>query len=1088
QKKCQELDLEETYEGYKMRLMRNYLPVFSILHALITVVTCLLIAIFSENWDLIFQEIMFLVCPATLTILILSVYTNEKFLKRYPWTLTSGSVLAALVMAIGDLGMCLYLKHGHQWPLYNHFDMYIICVIYMFLPISSIRASLGVGVLISCVYVAYETYFEPYGSHTGHEHMSTNFVRLLVDIVQYICFNMLGLFYRLLNDTLLRSSFLDHHQFVLEEGWLREARVQEAQLLNSILPAQIAKSLHETIKERIFKGNRIQRQSSHFMSIQMHPDVSILYADVVNYTHLTTTLPVEQLVQVLHDLYGRFDIAAKHFKVQRIKFLGDCYYCVAGMQEINPDNAKSAVDLGIAMIANIKEVREERNLDIDMRIGVHSGQLYAGVIGIEKIQLDIWGKDVEIANRLESTGQAGYVHVSSKTLNNLDLNEYTVKPGPEKAQRDPVLQELNMKTYLITGVAPRESVRASELISDFDIQLRPTLTEDTSIIIDNPTLSMQLKEKLRKAQVAGIDFRCCRTEKLKRPETETNDVIWFLYLFPEFRDKNLSYEYSYRPDYLLKYSVSMSWLIGLILMFCQAAAIRSGCVVCIYLDVLVFFLLSIIAIIMWYKKFCYWYFKNTRGGYNSISCTIFKLVDHLQRNSSSRIALYLGILIIYAVLMAMIAVNCDLNLFEIDFIFNNIYEYEITAHICFRPWAFTNTMALMIGMTFTFAHISFNLKTLLAFIEVVAYIIVVFNEYTFLFHHSATTFSFMPAEYAHTFRVLLTFILFYAKDRQQEFNSKSNFKMNMDLKEKKKAAEDMNHTIIILLTNILPSHVVELYISNVAKHELYYENYEMVSVMFAMLMNFKMDLPSLRVLNDLISEFDKLIYIYREYYVVEKIKVVGCTYMAACGLDFSLASLNIKKSSLFQEGGHTAYDNKKLTFWRETQMKNFDSYISADEDQTVLVMTTFALDLMRTLRACNEAYSVRPFDRALSTGSIAIGISSGPIMAGVVGASHPHYDIWGNAVNMASRMETTGLEGHIQVTKESAKILQDFGIGCTYRGMTYVKGVGAIPTYFVDIGPDLTFLDAKVDFRPSESARASVFGTFDDSTESSSKS
>ncbi|KAH8276433.1 hypothetical protein KR018_011763, partial [Drosophila ironensis] len=1037
--KCQELDLEETYEGYKMRLMRNYLPVFSILHALITVVTCLLLTILSENWDLIVIDILFLVCPATLTILILSVYTNEKFLKRYPWTLTSGSVLAALVMAIGDMGMCLYFKHGHHWPLNNHFDMYIICVIYMFLPISSIRASLGVGVIISGGYVACDSYIEPSGSRAGLELQTNIFVRLLMDIVHYICFNMLGLFYRLLNDTLLRSSFLDHHQFVLEEGWLREARVQEAQLLNSILPAQIAKSLHETIKERIFKGNRIQRQSSHFMSIQMHPDVSILYADVVNYTHLTTTLPVEQLVQVLHDLYGRFDIAAKHFKVQRIKFLGDCYYCVAGMQEINPDNAKSAVDLGIAMIANIKEVREERNLDIDMRIGVHTGELYAGVIGIEKIQLDIWGKDVEIANRLESTGQAGYVHVSSKTLNNLDLNEYTVKPGPEKAQRDPVLQELHMKTYLITGVAPRESVRASELICDFDIQLRQTFIDDTC---DNPTLSLQLKEKLRLTQVAGIDFRRCRKQKWKRPETETNDVIWFLYLFPEFKDKNLSYEYSYRPDYILKYSVSMSWLIGVMLIFCQAAAIRSGCVMCIYLDVFAFVLLSIIAFIVWYKKFCYWYFQNTRGEYKTFSCTIFKVVDHLQRNSSSRIALYLGILIIYAFLMAMIAVNCDLNLFEIDFIFNNIYEYEPRAHICFCPWGFTNTMALMIGMTFTFAHISFNLKTLLAIIEIVAFIIVVFNEYTFLFHHSATTFSFMPAEYAHTFRVVLTFILFYAKDRQMEFNSKSNFKMNMDLKKKKKAAEEMNHTIIILLTNILPSHVVELYLSNVAKHELYYENYEMVSVMFAMLMNFKMDLPSLRVLNDLISEFDKLIYIYREYYVVEKIKVVGCTYMAACGLDFSLASLNIKKSSLFQEA----------------QIRNFDSYMSADEDHTVLVMTTFALDLMRTLRACNEAYSVRPFDRALSTGSIAIGISSGPIMAGVVGASHPHYDIWGNAVNMASRMETTGLEGHIQVTKESANILQNFGISCTLRGMTFVKGVGEIPTYFVDIGPDLTFL------------------------------
>ncbi|KAH8276431.1 hypothetical protein KR018_011765, partial [Drosophila ironensis] len=1074
QKKCQELGLEETYEGYKMRLIRSYLPVFSILHAIITVVTCLLIVILSEvrklrniqlhpyfnynfckSWDLIVIEIMFLVCPAILTILIISANTKEKYIKRYPWTLTYGSVLAALVMAIGDLGMCLYLKHGHQWPLNYHFDIYIICVIYMFLPISSIRGSLGLGVLVSIFYAAYDTLFAPFGTHIIRDYLTTNaFLEIWMDCMHYVCFNLLGLFYRMLNDITLRASFLDHHQFVLEEGWLRDARVQEAQLLNTIFPAQIAKSIHETIKERIVTGYHISRQSP-FMAVQRYPDVSILYADVVNYTHLTTTLPVEMLVQVLHDLYGRFDIAAKHFKVQRIKFLGDCYYCVAGMQDMDPDNAKCAVDLGIAMIANIKEVREERNLNIDMRIGVHSGQLYAGVLGVEKMQLDIWGADVDIANRLESTGQAGYVHVSSKTLNNLDLNEYTVKPGPEKAKDDLVLRKLHMKTYLITGEAPRTSVRASELISDFDIQLRHTIMDEIIIVRDGDSLSLELKNNLLKTQVAGIDFSCCRKKKSKQPEIKSNDFIWFLYLFPEFKDRNLRYEYLYRPDYLLKYSVSMSWLIGVLLLFSQV--IKSGGVLCIYLDIILFFLLSIIALIVWYKKFCYWYSKQDSNRlYKPISCKIFKIVEHIQQNSSSRIALYLGILIIYALILSMIMANCNLSEFQIEFIFANLYEYEPNPRRCFNPWAFTNTMALIIGMTFTFAHISFRLKTLIGFLEVVVFWIVVFNEYTFLFHHSGTTFSFMPAEYAHALRVLLTFILFYVKDRQQEFNSKSNFKMNMDLKEKKKAAEDMNETIIILLTNILPSHVVELYISNVAKHELYYENYEMVSVMFAMLMNFQMDFQSLRVLHDLITEFDKLIYIYREYYVVEKIKVVGCTYMAACGLDYNLASLNIKKSSIYEDGELT-YISRKLS---DAQMRYLDSRSldgERDYDEAVLVMASFALDLMRTLRACNEAYSVKPFDRSLSTGSIAIGISSGPIMAGVVGASHPHYDIWGNAVNMASRMEATGLEGHIQVTEESAKILQDFGIGCTYRGMTFVKGVGEIPTYFVDIGPDLTF-------------------------------
>lgn len=130
-----------------------------------------------------------------------------------------------------------------------------------------------------------------------------------------------------------------------------------------------------------------------------------------------------------------------------------------------------------------------------------------------------------------------------------------------------------------------------------------------------------------------------------------------------------------------------------------------------------------------------------------------------------------------------------------------------------------------------------------------------------------------------------------------------------------------------------------------------------------------------------------------------------------------------------------------------------------DQDQVVFVMASFALDLMRTLCMCNQAYQRNRFETGKwENGEIAIGISSGEIMAGVVGASQPHYDIWGTPVNMASRMQSTGLAGRIHLTEESAKILIEYGISSTYRGMTYVKGVGHIPTYFVDIDNKLNFV------------------------------
>lgn len=85
------------------------------------------------------------------------------------------------------------------------------------------------------------------------------------------------------------------------------------------------------------------------------------------------------------------------------------------------------------------------------------------------------------------------------------------------------------------------------------------------------------------------------------------------------------------------------------------------------------------------------------------------------------------------------------------------------------------------------------------------------------------------------------------------------------------------------------------------------------------------------------------------------------------------------------------------------------------------------------------------------------GIAHGKVMAGVVGSSKPLYDVWGNCVNMASRMDSTGIPGKIQLTKESAEELQSFGIRCDYRGETFVKGRGNIPTYFARVSDQLEF-------------------------------
>lgn len=91
----------------------------------------------------------------------------------------------------------------------------------------------------------------------------------------------------------------------------------------------------------------------------------------------------------------------------RIKFLGDCYYGVSGIPIKDKRHARNCVELGLRMISDIRDLRATRKINIDMRIGIHSGSLIGGVMGSCKWQYDIWSKDVAIANKMESTGVTG---------------------------------------------------------------------------------------------------------------------------------------------------------------------------------------------------------------------------------------------------------------------------------------------------------------------------------------------------------------------------------------------------------------------------------------------------------------------------------------------------------------------------------------------------------------------------------------------------------------------------------------------------------------------------------------------------------
>jgi adenylate cyclase len=177
-----------------------------------------------------------------------------------------------------------------------------------------------------------------------------------------------------------------------------EQQKSERLLLN-VMPKSIADRLK----------NKDERIADRYDS------VTIMFADLVGFTRISSEMPAAELVELLNQVFSRFDLLVEKYGVEKIKTIGDAYMVVSGAPVVRDDHAAVMAELAMEMLQTLNELAFATGKPLKMRIGINSGPVIAGVIGNSKFSYDLWGDTVNMASRMEHYGVANSVQISEST-------------------------------------------------------------------------------------------------------------------------------------------------------------------------------------------------------------------------------------------------------------------------------------------------------------------------------------------------------------------------------------------------------------------------------------------------------------------------------------------------------------------------------------------------------------------------------------------------------------------------------------------------------------------------------------------------
>ncbi|XP_014267484.2 adenylate cyclase type 8 isoform X1 [Maylandia zebra] len=820
----------------------------------------------------------------------------------------------------------------------------------------------------------------------------------------YLGMNTAGLFIHYLTDHAQRQVFLETRRCIEGRLKLEQENQRQDRLVLSILPRFVAL---EMIADMSAMEDDLNPQEFHKIYIHQYKDVSILFADIKGFTLLSMNLSAQDLVRTLNELFGRFDRLAEEHHCLRIKILGDCYYCVSGVPEPQRAHARYCVEMGLAMINTIRYVQKQLNFDMDMRIGIHSGSVLCGVLGLQKWHFDVWSWDVGIANMLEAGGIPGRIHISRATLDCLE-GTYKTEEGHGR-DRNAFLRKYNIDTFLICPQQDRDKVnhikppKVQKPIQTWspDIPFK-TVVDMNSILAaftngSMPTLWQSNSREINKRIKHAIELRS--SERMHREHITPLTLV--------FKDTNIEDKFSQMRDEMFNSNLVCSFILLLFLMAAQAL-IPAPRLFPAVLQFSVFLLAHVLLLLVALAE----EFKWTPSSLQHFCCWIHE-------NNSARN------------LFTLIAIFINFGLASTDMVWcilMNTGEADITEKtgtgsrpltVCSYPEIFVLSGVIAMVTCAVFLRLNSLLKLATLLLAVAVYSYLSHLAFVSLTRHDTLHRSHYVRRNGISFLLMAMFIVavFY-NGRQWEATARLDFLWRLQAQQEVADMRELREHNECLLYNILPVHVAQHFLDR-SKHDedLYSQSYDEVGVMFASIAGFDEyfeekefkheGVECLRLLNEIIAGFDEL---FEEPYFhhVEKIKTIGSCYMAASGL---------------------APDKQK----------------SMDEWNHLSELVLFALAMQETLkeiiRNSTQRFQLR------------VGIAHGPVVAGVIGATKPQYDIWGSTVNLASRMDSTGVSGRIQVPEATRRILTDWGFVLELRGEIFVKGVsehqGKVRTYFI---------------------------------------